>query len=68
MRAGRDRGSWQTRQSEGMPERYDVDGFQESSTFDLLFSNNGIEGDLVPLCTLVIALVIFTAWHHLTAE
>ena len=50
-----------------MPDRY-VDGFQEDSTFDLLFSNNGIEGDLVPLCTLVIALVIFTAWHRLTAD
>ena len=43
-----------------------VDGFEEDSTFDLFFSNGGPWGDIIPLCTLVFALVIFRVWLWLS--
>ena len=43
-----------------------VDGFEEDSTFELFFSNGGPWGDLVPLCTLLLALLIFRLWLWLS--
>ena len=43
-----------------------VDGFEEESTFELFFSNGGPWGDLVPLCTLLLSLLIFRLWLWLS--
>ena len=43
-----------------------VDGFEGESTFELFFSNGGPWGDLVPLCTLLLALLIFRLWLWLS--
>ena len=45
----------------GMPV---VNRFEETDTLALLFSNGW--NDVVPFCTLLVALIIFTVWNKIT--